>query len=240
LQNQEMDETKIRVNEESPFLTCQGEGVYAGVPSVFVRFQGCNLFPSSCCGFCDTKYAQDLSGGKDMTVLEIAREVNELLPYYQSWVCITGGEPLHQEDGLHQLIKKLRALGYRTEIETNGTIKKPDWWTIVNSWVADIKCPSSGVVSLVDEWFNTRECDQVKFVVGNKEDLDYARKTVMRNAARSPVRLVSPVILSTGGEVVLASLDRKLLQEVWKFCIETRARFSLQTHKIVFGNRRGV
>ena len=225
------------------FYSIQGEGIYQGLPTLFIRFQGCNLLTH--CTYCDTGYAQDPNDGTDMAAEAIVSVCVRLQPRtYQTWICITGGEPLYQPDDLYELVRKLKAFGYRVEIETNGSIKPPKWYTIVDSWCTDIKCPSSGVCGIsLEEWFNTRFCDQIKFVVGNKEDLDFARKLTMKNAARSPQILVSPVVDNThtddkvGGQVLLEKL---WLQEVVEFCKDLEVRFSLQWHKVVYGNRRGV
>jgi len=217
----------IKISEV--FLSLQGEGLYAGEPTCFIRFQGCNLFPNGCT-YCDTAYAQAL-GGQEVTVEEIVKKVRDLSP--MGWVCITGGEPLNQLEGLEALVEALNSYKYRVEIETNGTIPKPSWYGIVDSWSADIKCPSSGVTSLVDEWFGARKEDQLKFVCGTKEDLAYTQKLI-ETKARRPKVLVSPVGDSDG------HFKEDWLREVWQFCIEERVRFSLQIHKVVFGNRKGV
>lgn len=229
------------------FYSVQGEGVLTGIPMVFVRFQGCNLLPN-CCRYCDTAYAQDGSKGTTMTVEDVREEVRNLLPHYQGWVCITGGEPLFQLQACHNLVRKLRNYGYRTTVETNGSIEKPFWWTLVDSWVADVKCPSSGVcgVSKVDDWFSVRSGDQVKFVVGTQEDLDFARRIIDGKAAYNPVVLVSPVMPVQDDLNIQYLLDRgsgvtgQWLQEVAGFCKELRVRYSLQTQKIIWGNKKGV
>lgn len=221
----------IKISEV--FLSLQGEGLYAGEPTCFIRFQGCNLFPNGCT-YCDTAYAQG-NGGQEMPVEDIVERVRALSPLKRCWVCITGGEPLNQLEGLEALVEALNSYKYRVEIETNGTIPKPSWYGIVDSWSADIKCPSSGVTSLVDEWFGARKEDQLKFVCGTKEDLAYTQKLI-ETKARRPKVLVSPVL--DGSIDIEAQED--WLREVWQFCIEERVRFSLQIHKVVFGNRKGV
>jgi len=232
----------LHINEI--FYSLQGEGVYQGVPTVFIRFQGCNLgLPH--CAWCDTSYAWEGSEGEDMEVYQIVDKCVELRPQtYKAWVCITGGEPLAQPEGLLELVKKLKQYGFRVEVETNGSIKKPFWWTRVDSWVVDIKCPSSGVcgVSLVDDWFSMRADDQIKFVVGNQEDLDFARKIINSQVASNPVVLVSPVIEVGRGDLRDACINWKneWLQEVAEFCKENRVRMSLQQHKIIWGDKRGV
>ena len=217
----------ILVNEI--FCSIQGEGIYQGLPMVFVRFQGCNLIVH--CAYCDTSYAWDGSKGTNMSVEEIVEKVRSFLPHYHAWVCITGGEPLFQEEGLHDLVKGLKRFGYRITVETNGSVKKPYWYTLVDSWVADIKGPSSGVCGVsLEDWFDTRTCDQIKFVVGTREDLDFTRKLVYKNAAKNPTVLVSPVFPA----------GKRWLQEVAELCKEMRVRMSLQLHRIIWGNKKGV
>lgn len=235
----------MKVNEV--FYGIQGEGVHQGLPSVFVRLQGCNLALPRC-SYCDTSYAWDSNNGRDVQVEDIVKEVSRLSPYYQSWVCITGGEPLFQFDELHELVRSLRNGGYRIEVETNGSIPMPRWWTFVDSWVADIKCPSSGVCGVSnEEWFKTRPFDQIKFVVGDQKDLEFARGMIEKHKVDNPVVLVSPVIKllqvrydSFADRHVCENWDVKWMEEVIEFCKEERVRFSLQWHKMVYGNRRGV
>lgn len=221
------------------FLSLQGEGLYQNEPTVFVRTQGCNLIPS--CQYCDTAFAQDGSKGEEISVEEVVREVNTLLPNYKGWVCITGGEPLQQVNEVEQLVRELKKVGYRITIETNGSFPPPRWYTLVDSWSTDIKCPSSGVcgVSLRD-WWKTRYTDQIKLVVGTKEDLEFAQREITNHITKSPRVLISPIMKikdTTKGRTVI---NLPFLQEVWEFCVANRVRWSLQQHKIVFGNRKGV
>jgi len=105
---------KMHVNEI--FYSLQGEGFLAGVPSVFVRLAGCPLR----CRWCDTKYAWSEEAGRQQTITEIVRQVQE-------WPCrymvITGGEPMINSD-MPQLVKGLKDTGhvmrlneYQPEIE---------------------------------------------------------------------------------------------------------------------------
>jgi len=206
------------------FYSLQGEGIYNGVPMVFVRLQGCSLG----CDYCDTAYAQDFYGGRLMDIEGIFRNVKALLPYQGSWVCITGGEPMEQSVELEDLVRKLSSEGYKVTIETNGTWRKPRWWTLVDSWNADIKCPSSRQCgkSLVDEWCNVRfGRDQVKFVVGDEEDLGYVLG-ILGSRVITGIVLVSPVIKD-------GVVGESWLKEVANFCLENRVRYSLQWHKVV-------
>jgi organic radical activating enzyme len=207
---------------------------------VFVRFAGCNLLPH--CIYCDTKYSQKPEDGKDMDTGEVVGEVSKLLPYYGSWVEITGGEPLWQEQELEQLVRKLKQGGYKITVETNGSFKPPYWYTLVDSWNADIKCPSSGMCGVSkEEWFKTRQVDQIKFCVGNTEDLEFTKGILNRHKADNPIILVSPIAFNLIGEdEVTEYWDKEWLKEVWEFCLENRVRFSLQIHKLVWGSKKGV
>lgn len=227
----------MRVN--NMFYSIQGEGVYQGVPTVFVRLAGCNLLPNFC-KWCDTTYAQEADSGREMSVEQVVQEVIHLYPYQKGWVCITGGEPLFQPDGLEELARELKRQQYLIEIETNGSLPRPGWWTLVDSWCADIKCPSSGVAGISREiWFKTRPQDQIKFVVGTEEDLEFADEMIRRHIVDNPVVLVSPVIENSELDFD-ASWNKEWLQRCVEFAKEHRARFSLQWHKIVWGNRKGV
>jgi len=224
------------------FYSIQGEGLYSGIPMVFVRLQGCNLavegYP---CSYCDTKYAQkQVSGLRDILLEEILTRVLDLLPYRGSWVCITGGEPLRQESELEGLVRLLKKFGYSVEIETNGTLPIPQWYTLVDSWVADIKCPCSGPAfgKSLPEWLNTRFCDQIKFVVDSREDLDFAGIMIKKYISSDPLVFVSPVLYcDSNGKVIL---DDGWLQSVVEFCKQLRVRMGIQQQKIIWGNRRGV
>ena len=222
------------------FKSCQGEGASAGLPTIFVRLSGCNLYPKSC-RWCDTKYAQKCDG-RGMSVEEVVTSVEELTSG-QRRVCITGGEPLHQQSELLSLVGYLRFRKYFVEVFTNSTLLPPAWFFLVDSWIVDVKCPSSSVADkcLVESWMSVvREKDLVKFVVANQTDLDYVESVLKEFSTHAPVAL-SPMVPTSGlltpGALVL---QRKWMQVVWNFCVENDYRFSLQVHKTVFGNKRGV
>lgn len=229
----------MKVNEI--FYSVQGEGTLVGLPTVFIRLQGCNLR----CSYCDTSYAQDDEGGDLMTPVQIANTVFKLIPYQRRWVCITGGEPLLHVRELHALIEALHRLGgWSIEVETNGSFSPPSWSSQVSSWVADVKCPTSGHcgASRADEWLSMRRKDQVKFVVGNVEDLTFVRDTLRRRRYTSQV-LVSPatmVLVDKEQGAFTEYWNKEWLQEVVDFCKEVNARFSLQVQKVVWGNKKGV
>ena len=125
------------------FYTLQGEGGQAGMPAVFCRFAGCNLWtgreqdrPKAICQFCDTDFVgtDGTLGGKFATADELAERILSQWPADDSrhrMVVLTGGEPLLQVD--QALIAALHARGFRISVESNGTVAAPegiDWLCI--------------------------------------------------------------------------------------------------------------
>ena len=127
------------------FYTLQGEGVQTGVPAIFCRFSGCNLWSGkeedrvrSVCGFCDTDFlgTDGPLGGIFENAEELAESITEVLPTGVSTtakplVVLTGGEPALQAD--NALIEAIHRFGYKIAIETNGTLPLPagiDWVTV--------------------------------------------------------------------------------------------------------------
>ncbi len=222
------------------FHSVQGEGVHQGLPTAFVRLQGCNLR----CKWCDTLYAQNSLEGKELTPIQIRNEVVKLAPD-ADWVCITGGEPLSQGDKLETLIRLFHEREYKVEIETNGSFPIPDWRNLVDSWCVDVKCPASEVTSNHHKaWLTMREQDQVKFVVANETDLAFVESVLAAiDKPIHPTVLISPVInlIQTnplGKEDYFMS--GAWLQRCVEFTKEHNLRFSLQWHKVVWGNEKGV
>jgi len=218
------------------FYSLQGEGLHAGVPMAFVRLQGCNFLSGQGCRWCDTLYAQDGNAGTSMLAEAVVEEIVKISPWLKSWICVTGGEPLFQHDDLYKLLRGLKRQQFKIEVETNGSINPPDWYTLVDSWVADIKCPSSGICGTSSlKWFDCRNIDQIKLVVATEEDLDFARTVIKSHLTAKPQVLISPVV-PTSGAVNIS----EWFQEVANFCKEERVRLSLQVHKMIWGNKDGV
>jgi len=157
----------LRVNEI--FHSIQGESLYSGRPCVFIRLTGCNLR----CTYCDTTYAYD--EGKSFEIEELLETVRH---FGCSLVEVTGGEPLLQA-GTPELIDRLLSIGNEVMLETNGSLDistvNPDCIKIV-----DVKCPSSGESeqNRTENFSLLTDRDQVKFVIGDATDYDYAKKTL--------------------------------------------------------------
>ncbi len=146
------------------FRSLQGEGKNQGKPCLFIRLEGCNLR----CRWCDTPESRE--GGREMSADEIVEQVWRINPAY---VCITGGEPLLQMNGLEPLLASLSRRGTAIDIETNGTVD----FTRAQPYASicmDVKCPSSGEKSDLSLLAKIRPEDSVKFVVNDEEDCRYA------------------------------------------------------------------
>ena len=209
----------MKINEI--FYSIQGEGKWTGLPNIFIRTTGCNLR----CSFCDTKYAYD--EGKEIEIDEILKQISK---YPCRYVCITGGEPLLQED-LPNLINDLLGNDYEISLETNGSQNIKNLLNFKSLLISlDIKCPSSNMQEKND--FENikllRKEDQLKLIIKNKEDYNYAKKIVEEY---KPICTV-------------------FFQPVWKTNLYELAnwikndglnvKLGLQLHKIIWGDTRGV
>jgi 7-carboxy-7-deazaguanine synthase len=211
----------LKVNEI--FYSIQGESDRAGRPCVFVRLTGCALR----CSWCDTEYA--FHEGRPMSVDEV---VDEVARHPCRLVEITGGEPLLQKDAV-PLMQALLHRGYEVLLETAGSepidrVPEP----VVR--IVDLKCPGSGEASR-NRWENVeslRPSDQVKFVVRDRADYDWAVDRIRETGLlrRCPI-LLSPV----QGELDPAELASWMLED------GLEARLQIQLHKILWpGVVRGV
>ena len=206
------------------FHSIQGESTYAGRPCVFVRLTACDLR----CRWCDTPYA--FHEGRKMSVDDVMADVEARgCPTVE----VTGGEPLLQPD-VYPLMQRLLDSGKTVLIETGGhrSIASVPAGVIR---IVDVKCPGSGE-SDKNDWSNlallTRR-DEVKFVLADRRDYEFARDLVIREALPSRVNavLLSPV----HGE-----LDAKRLAE-WVIADRLDVRVQLQVHKYIWSpDTRGV
>lgn len=212
----------LTVNEI--FYSIQGESTHVGRPCVFVRLTACDLR----CVWCDTPYA--FYEGRKQTVEEIVAEVEG---FGCPLVEITGGEPLLQED-VYPLMERLLATGKTVLLETGGHISLALVPSAVIK-VMDIKCPGSGEESHT-EWSNIGRLtpqDQVKFVIKDRGDYEYARGVLARHRldARCAAVLFSPV----HGVLDPAELAAWVLED------RLAVRLQIQVHKYIWGPEvRGV
>lgn len=216
-----MAEPFLRITEI--FHSIQGESTWAGVPCTFIRLTGCPLR----CVWCDTEYA--FHGGTRMTFDEIAAEVRS---HPAQVVEITGGEPL-AHPGSIDLAARLLDEGYTVLVETSGAFDVSGLDPRVHR-IMDLKCPGSGEVEK-NLWPNLDHLtglDEVKFVLADRADYEWARTTIRERGLDQRVRdgslralLMSPV---WGG------LDWEELSG-WILDDGLPVRFQLQLHKLVWG-----
>lgn len=214
------------------YKSLQGESTYAGMPCVFVRLTGCNLR----CSWCDTEYS--FYGGKKMSVEEVLGEVERLSPN-GGLVEITGGEPMLQEREVVPLMERLLAAGYTLLLETSGERPLGRVPKAVVK-IVDVKCPDSGEPDTFEmENLEALEPhDEVKFVVSDRVDYEFAREFIRRNRLQERVRavLLSPAFRKEASGARDASqclLDPQELAE-WMLADNVPARLGLQMHKFVW------
>ncbi len=199
------------------FHSVQGESTYAGRPCVFVRLTACDLR----CSWCDTPYAFH-----EGTKHELADVLDQVDRFDCSLVEVTGGEPLLQE-GVYPLMNGLLERGKRVLLETGGhrsTERVPP--QVVT--ILDIKCPGSGEERRMD-WANIdrlRPHDEVKFVIKDRADYEYARAVIARHdlAGRAAAIHLSPVH---------GVLEPRALSE-WVLADSLPVRVQLQLHKYIW------
>ena len=212
----------LKVNEI--FYSIQGESTYAGLACVFVRLTGCNMR----CSYCDTVYAYD--EGHPMQISDILDSIGA---YHCKMVEITGGEPLLQ-GGTPDLITRLIQNKYQVLMETNGSfdIRMTDPRCVK---ILDIKCPGSGEQESCDlrnlRWLG--EKDQVKFVMGDRQDYDYAKHILDQ----------IPAHISTGN-LLFSPIKEKLAPAEltqWILKDHLEVRLHLQLHRVIWPDiERGV
>ena len=213
----------LRVTEI--FHSIQGESTHAGRPCAFVRLTGCPMR----CRWCDSEYT--FTGGDHLSIDAIIEQVKS---FGGRLVEVTGGEPLAQKEAF-TLIERLCDEGYEVLVETGGYVSTEavDQRAKV---ILDVKCPASGEESR-NHWPNLdwlrADKDEVKFVVANRSDWDYAQELIerMELQKRCKAILISPA----WGELNLQDLAN------WIATSGLDVRMQLQLHKYIWGpEARGV
>ncbi|MBK6749344.1 MAG: radical SAM protein [Acidobacteria bacterium] len=200
------------------FLSIQGESSHAGRPCSFVRLTGCPMR----CVWCDSEYT--FTGGERLPFDDIFAKLDG---YGCSLVEVTGGEPLAQRSAF-PFITELCDRGYEVLIETGGYVSTEDVDPRAKI-ILDIKCPASGEAER-NHWpnlFRLRpDLDEVKFVVADIADWEFAKETIARYDLASLTKeiLISPI----------HGIDmRPIAESVAKSGLPVR--FNLQIHKYVWG-----
>jgi len=213
-------EGQLRITEI--FLSLQGETNTMGLPTVFVRLTGCPLR----CQYCDTAYA--FSGGKLMSFDTILDTVQNKGVRY---VTVTGGEPLAQPN-VHMLLTTLCDEDFIVSLETSGAVDISGVDPRVVK-ILDIKTPGSGEVSR-NLWENIDHCDtkdQIKFVICNRQDYDWAK---LKCDEHTLSKKVADVLFSPSADELCAT-------ELADWIIEDRlpVRMQIQLHKYLWGDQPG-
>ncbi|MBU2755134.1 7-carboxy-7-deazaguanine synthase QueE [Acidithiobacillus sp. CV18-2] len=209
---------RLRITEI--FHSLQGETSAMGRPATFVRLTGCPLR----CQYCDSAYA--FHGGEWMELEEILARVEERT---DQLVVVTGGEPLAQA-GVHDLLQSLCNANREVYLETSGALSVRDVDPRVVK-ILDIKTPGSGE-SEKNHWQNLQYLsarDQVKFVLCDRKDYEWARDVVREHPLPVAEWLFSP----SYGE-----LDLRELAE-WILADQLPVRLQVQLHKWIWGDIPG-
>jgi len=244
------------------YLSLQGESTFAGLPCVFIRLTACNLR----CSYCDTAYA--FTGGRKMSLADICSEVRRLAAPFQPncapvshpgagssgsrlpLVELTGGEPLLQENSL-PLMRTLCNNGLTVLLETSGAHDISPVDPRVRC-IMDLKCPSSGEAArnLWDNLTRLRPTDEVKFVIGTREDYEWARWQITEHKLAE----ICPVLFSWVQPLAPSQHDKSLnkvpadqtplsRRELAERIVADAlpVRFQVQLHKVVWPpDQRGV
>lgn len=211
--------SSLRITEI--FYSLQGESNTVGIPTVFIRLTGCPLR----CVYCDTAYA--FTGGKKLDISNIIAQAQQ---YTTKYITITGGEPLAQPACL-ELITQLLDKDFTVSLETSGAIDMSDVDPRVIK-VMDLKTPSSGELNknLYQNIKYLDKKDQVKFVIGNDEDYNWAKAALSEfNLTDRCEVLFSPVMEQQSP----TELADKILQD------RLPVRFQIQLHKLLWDDTQG-
>ena len=240
-------EGRFRVSEI--YATIQGESSLVGYPTVFVRLYTCNLR----CAWCDSMHAVEGGDYREVSVDDVGNEILRLSVAETEWaylgishVCWTGGEPMLQWKSILRTIERLRG-DYLHTIETDGEVdlgrfdaelaEKREKGLV--RFIMDIKCPGSGMTAkrAFENLGILRSTDEVKFVLANREDYEFAKGVLARHPLKARTVLFSPV---TPAHKVKMGLDPATLAS-WILEDRLDVRLQLQVHKYVWpGKERGI
>ena len=192
------------------FSTIQGEGRFAGTPTLFIRLSGC----SRACGFCDTKYHVK---SRDMSVKDIVKKIKK--SKYET-VCWTGGEALLQKDEVYRAIKATRNKNHL--LETNGDFLEPMDFLYFNNITCSPKdLVTAKKVSLLKRYYS--------FDIKVVSDLKKLNISLLKYAD-----YIMP--LSTGKRMK----DLETAAAVWHYCAKHNKMYAARLNYLIFGNKRGI
>ena len=208
------------------FSSIEGEGIRTGYPATFIRLYGCNLN----CSYCDTRYSCEGHDGTEMNVSEVIEKAKEV---GVKRITLTGGEPLIHKN-VEELVDELVNEGFEVNIETNGSVDIYPYIKKENVIITmDYKLISSGMNDKMNErnFKYLRPQDVLKFVVGNKQDLDVMKEILEVHKPNCNI-FVSPVFEQIEPVEIVDYIKENKLND---------CRVQLQLHKIIWDpEERGV
>lgn len=209
---------KLRVHET--FLSLQGESTFAGFLCFFIRLAGCNLD----CNYCDTQVARPFEAGEWMEIEDLVElAVRSGSPLVE----VTGGEPLAQAD-TPLLLQALLDAGLDVLLETNGSMPIDVVPEGVHR-IVDYKLPGCGMANrmLPQNFREINANDEVKFVISDRADYDFAKKVIVEYdlASKTEHLLFSPV----WGRIAFDDLAAWIVED------RLPGRMQIQMHKIIWG-----
>ena len=209
----------FKVNEI--FFSIQGESMFTGKPTIFLRFTGCPFN----CSYCDTAYA--FTEGTKMSIDEI---LNSIINYKTRYLCITGGEPLVQPH-LHDLINILLDENYIITIETSGLVDISRLNKNI-SITMDIKTPSSNESknNIFNNINHLKKNDAIKFVIASDEDYIWSKKIIEKY---SLIKICSIYFSPSFNEYSIKTLAEKIINDQLEVTLQN------QFHKQIWGEIRG-
>lgn len=198
------------------FSSIQGEGKYTGFPTTFIRVYGCPFK----CSYCDTEYAK-----VDYRKVSLDKVMREVFRRGLKHICITGGEPLLDED-VYPLIYELLSYSYIVTVETSGLVEIDDCgYSRSYSYCMDIKCPCSGMQdkNVYKNLEKLKANDEVKFVVKDEQDLAFAKDVLKKYPTKATI-IFSPL----NNDLDVCKIIEKFLAKT-KMC----AKIGIQLHKLL-------
>lgn len=218
--------------------TIQGEGPLIGVPTMFVRFGGCDYR----CKWCDTPYAvlpeEVKKNSTRMTAEQIVEKVNQ--SQHCEWVTFSGGNPLLYD--LSELVDRLHEDGWRIAVETQGTVYR-EWVQKADLLVVSPKPPSSGMTTDFIKLKQFMDHPNVALKVVVFDDTDYEYAVYVRQKFDDPSISFTLQVGNAVGEDTLSNLVEKLRWLIERAVKDKRlfnVRVLPQLHVWVWGNQRGV
>jgi 7-carboxy-7-deazaguanine synthase len=230
------------------YLTVQGESSFVGLPTVFVRLYSCNLR----CRWCDSMHAVEGGEFTRVAVDDVVRRVGETAAAPERsqdgvrHVCWTGGEPLLQGEAIAHAVELLPET-FVHSIETDGEIDLRPFDRLTARardtgrvrYIMDVKCPGSGMAAkeALENLPRLREQDEVKFVLLDRADYDFAKGVLRDHPTKAGTILFSP---ANPAHRVTKGLDPCQLAD-WILKDRLRVRLQIQLHKVLWpGKERGI